>query len=152
MKSIFKKTCILGLALATLTGCNSFSRVLNPFYEPPTADALLGEKNDHALRGDTNKEDKAREALQAMASYQRAHAPQPVDPVLNPAVVRMMWIPDHLNHNGDLVPAHYYYLKVLGDRWAVQDAFELQGQLGSNRGGGDIPYVTDAEVKGSGGK
>jgi hypothetical protein len=55
-----------------------------------------------------------------------------------------MWIPDHLNKSGDLVPAHYMHVRVLGDRWAVQDAFELEEQLNVNTPGssnGATPWV-----------
>jgi hypothetical protein len=45
-----------------------------------------------------------------------------------------MWVPDHLNRHGDLVAAHYYYLRVMNDRWAVQDAFELEAQINNNSG------------------
>ena len=131
----------------TLTACGTVSQALNPFYETPDEIATLGEKNDRALRGELEKEDSARGALTAMASYRRAHAPQPTDPVVQPAIVRLMWVPDHLNKNGDLVPAHYYYLRVLNDRFAVQDAFELEAQLGSSSAGSDIPFVLDSEVK-----
>ena len=140
---------LLGTTL--LTGCGSASKYLNPFYEPPQPVALLGEANDHALNGAKDSEDKARQALEQMASYQRARDPQPVNPVIQPAVVRLMWIPDHLNRNGDLVPAHYYYLKVLKDRWAVSDAFELERQLnGSDRAAdstSNMPYVLDSDGK-----
>ena len=129
-------------AMPLLVGCNSVSNVLNPFYEPPSEVALMGEKNDRAIGGREEKVNKARVALETMASYQRAHDPQPVNPVMNPAVVRVMWIPDHLNKSGDLVPAHYYYLKVRDDYWAVTDAFELESQLGSTtKGSSNIPYV-----------
>lgn len=128
------------------------SKVLNPFYETPGAIAMQGEANDSALNGDVDKDNSAREAMQAMASYQRALPPQPVNPVIQPAVVRIMWVPDHLNRNGDLVPAHYYYLKVLSDRWAVTDAFELEGQLngpkGASAGPGNLPYVYENDLKG----
>jgi len=141
---------LLGLAALALAGCNSMSQVLNPFYETPGPIAMLGEANDSALRGEQDKDNTARQSLQAMASYQRAHAPQPVHPVVQPAVVRLMWVPDHLNSHGDLVPAHYYYLKVLKDRFAVSDAFELEGQLQGPNGSdtGNMPYVYDSEVRG----
>lgn len=137
---------LTGLILA-LAGCGASARVLNPFYEDPKPEAFLGEKNDHALNeggaGGT-KEETARKALEAMTQYRSSQAPQPVNPVMQPAVVRLMWIPDHLNRHGDLVPAHYYYLKVLGDRWAVQDAFELEQQLGGGRNQSvGIPYATE---------
>jgi hypothetical protein len=139
------------LGALSLTGCGSASKYLNPFYEPPKPVALLGEANDKALNGGADSEDKARQALEQMASYQRARDPQPVNPVMQPAVVRLMWIPDHLNRNGDLVPAHYYYLKVLKDRWAVQDAFEVENQLnGSDRASdatSNVPYVLDSDSK-----
>ena len=82
-------------------------------------------------------------AFEAMAKYRKAHTPEPAMPVIKPAVVRLMWIPDHLNRNGDLVPAHYYYLKVLSDSFAVSDAFELEEQLNGPRGSnsGNIPFV-----------
>ncbi|MBN8547977.1 MAG: hypothetical protein J0M12_01540 [Deltaproteobacteria bacterium] len=141
----------LGLTLTAgaLCSCTTVSNAMNPFYETPPPVALLGEMNDHALNGGSNNEDGARKALTAMASYKSALPPQPVDPVIQPAVVRLMWIPDHLNKNGDLVPAHYYYLKVLKDRWAVQDAFELEGQLSPNKGTGataGLPFVPESEA------
>jgi len=74
----------------------------------------------------------ARHALEVMGSYRRAQAPEPAYPVVKPAEVRLMWVPDHLNRHGDLVTSHYYYLRVLNDRWAVQDAFDLEGQLKNN--------------------
>lgn len=134
-----------------LSGCSTASKVLNPFYESPPEEALLGEKNDHALNESKGKGEKAREALEAMASYRRAQEPKPYNPVIQPAVVRLMWVPDRLNKNGDLVPAHYYYLKVLQDRWAVQDAFELQQQLNGPKGSagdaGNIPYADTSDVE-----
>ena len=103
---------------------------------------MQGEKNDHAISGQKETVDEARQALQAMASYRRTHNPEPVNPVVQPAVVRLMWVPDHLNKHGDLVPAHFYYLKVLSDRWAVQDAFELESQLhGSGSAQSTVPFV-----------
>ena len=85
-----------------------------------------------------------------MATYRRAQEPSPNDPVMQPAVVRLMWVPDHLNVHGDLIPSHYYYLKVLGDRWAVNDAFELESQL-SPRGSGSsaLPFTTKDDLDAS---
>jgi hypothetical protein len=140
---------LLAVPLLGLCACSSISNLFNPFYDPPSKVALLGEKNDHAISGENKREDTARKALDAMGSYQAAQAPQPNHPVEQPAVVRLMWIPDHLNHNGDLVPAHYYYVKVLSDRPAVTDAFELEAQLGSQKGGSsDIPYMFSDEERG----
>jgi hypothetical protein len=85
-----------------------------------------------------------------MSHYQRAHDPQPVNPVINPAIVRLMWVPDHLSKHGDLVPAHYYYVKVKDDQWALSDAFDLENQLkGSNKGqSSNIPFVyADEQVQ-----
>jgi len=78
-----------------------------------------------------------------VANNRRAQAPQPGYPVVQPAEVRLMWIPDHLNKYGDLVPQHFYYLKVLDDRWAVQDAFDIERQLneGDEGQGGATPWV-----------
>jgi hypothetical protein len=120
-----------------MTGCSSMTHVLNPFYETPSEVAYLGDKNDAALNegGGGGKGDKARAALEAMGTYQRALPAQPQNPVMQPAVVRLMWVPDHLNSHGDLVPAHYYYLKVKRDSWALQDAFELEAQLNGSTGG-----------------
>lgn len=133
---------LISTVVVNLTGCYAASQILNPFYDPPPKEAYLGEKNDNALSEGKTKSDTARQALDAMASYKRAQEPQPNNPVIQPAVVRLMWVPDHLNKSGDLVPAHYYYLKVLSDRWAVQDAFELESQLGSKGGSSGLPYVT----------
>lgn len=128
------------LVLLILTGCNSTSRVLNPFYEEPSPIAFLGEANDHALGGKSSDQG-ARKALEAAGSYGQAHVPGPNNPVMNPAVVRIMWVPDHLNSHGDLVPAHYYYLKVRNDYWAVKDSFEMEQQLGKSTGSSNIPYA-----------
>lgn len=126
-----KKALLIGL-LAVISGCNTVSKAINPFYESPPPEAYLGSKNDHALNGEKQKEEKAREALTEMGAFRPAHAPAPYNPVLQPAVVRLMWVPDRLNRNGDLIPAHYYYLRVLQDRWALQDAFEINKQLSGN--------------------
>ena len=137
----------LTLSLVLSTGCSTVGNVLNPFYEPPTETALKGERNDHAISGGGSggtSGTRARAALESMSSYQRAHDPQPVNPVIKPAIVRLMWVPDHLSAHGDLVPAHYYYVKVKDDQWALTDAFDLENQLkGSTRGARDsnIPYV-----------
>ena len=138
-------------AVLSLSSCSSLSNVFNPFYEPPSELAYQGERNDKALSGKEEKIDTARQALESMASYQRQHAPEPVKPVVQPAVYRLMWVPDHLNRNGDLVPAHYYYLKVLSDRPAVTDAFELESQLnGPGASASDVsnvPFVTEEVQK-----
>lgn len=139
-----RKLALLGLA-STMSACAATGNVLNPFYEAPPPEALLGEKNDDALNENGGKVQSAREALEHMATYQRSHAPQPVNPVLQPAVVRLMWVPDHLNKTGDLVPSHYYYLKVLKDRWAVTDAFELESQLGPKNSASTVPYQTSTK-------
>ena len=155
MRETFRKTgfnFLLCIGLLSLCGCAENSGFLNPFYEPPTEAALKGERNDNAIAGEVDKTMKARMAAEQIGKYQQAHSPQPYNPVMQPAVVRLMWIPDHLNRHGDLVPAHYYYLKVLSERWAVQDAFELEGQLngpgGASGGSSNVPFVYDNEVKG----
>jgi hypothetical protein len=137
----FRKV-VIGLLAVTCSSCTTASNLLNPFYESPTPEALLGERNDRAISGTGERAENARAALEAMATYRRTHHPQPVNPVMQPAVVRLMWIPDHLNKSGDLVPAHYYYLKVLNERWAVQDAFELESQLGPKSDSSNVPYTT----------
>lgn len=131
-----------------LSGCTTAGNILNPFYESPTAEAYKGERTDAALNESRDRDKDARKALETMASYRRAQEPEPTNPVIQPAVVRLMWIPDHLNKSGDLVPAHYYYLKVLKDRWAVQDAFELEAQLGGTNGTtANVPYVSEKDAK-----
>jgi len=145
-KSLQRARRVALLVIATsLSACAATGNVLNPFYEPPPPEALLGEKSDRALNENGGKVQNAREALEHMATYQRSHTPQPVNPVLQPAVVRLMWVPDHLNKSGDLVPAHYYYLKVLKDRWAVTDAFELESQLGPKNSASTVPYQTSTK-------
>lgn len=136
--------------IAASTGCGYASQIFNPFYETPSEVAYFGEKNDAALSNESSggRAGNARAALEAMGTYQRAHAPQPVNPVMQPAVVRLMWVPDHLNSHGDLVPAHYYYLKVKKEQWAVQDAFELEAQLGSSTGNASaVGYVNPEDLR-----
>ena len=132
--------------VSLLTGCaNKAADALNPFAEEGPN---LGKRDSSTLLGSEGGANsdavKARTALEQMGSYRRAQAPQPAYPVIQPAEVRLMWVPDHLNRRGDLVPAHYYYLKVLDDRWAVTDAFELERQLkrsGGGNSGGSTPWV-----------
>lgn len=143
MRNAFKIICLVGVLMIS-SGCNSTANLMNPFYEPPVPNALLGERTDRILNSNGGREDSARAALEKASSYRRAHDPQPVNPVVQPAVIRLMWIPDHLNKSGDLVPAHYYYVKVLSDRWAVTDAFELESQLGQGAGDvSNVPYVRE---------
>ena len=136
------KTALL-LATLSLSACGSHAvqRLFNPFYQPPTEQALQGEMNDRAISGGA-RDERARAALEHAASYKRKHLPEPVNPVMQPAVVRLMWVPDRLNRSGDLIPAHYYYLRVLNERWAVNDAFELEAQLESNSTASNIPYIS----------
>ncbi len=135
-----KYITLLSLSLL-VSGCSTMGNILNPFYETPGPEAFKGQPNDHALNEERGKEQDARAQLDQMATYERAHAPKPVNPVVQPAVVRLMWIPDHLNTSGDLVPAHYYYLKVLDDRWKVTDVFDRESQLQTGGASGAIPYV-----------
>lgn len=144
MKSIFRKSLLVVAMLST--GCSSgVADLLNPFAQ---SGPDLGAENLTPLLGDAsggdNEGTRARQALEVMGSYRRAQSPQPVYPVVQPAETRLMWIPDHLNKSGDLVPAHYMHVRVLGDRWAVQDAFELEEQLNVNTPGssnGATPWV-----------
>jgi hypothetical protein len=145
----FNRLALVVIATAS-TGCGYASQFFNPFYETPSEVAYFGEKNDAALSNESSggRAGNARAALEAMGTYQRANAPQPVNPVMQPAVVRLMWVPDHLNSHGDLVPAHYYYLKVKKEQWAVQDAFELEAQLGSTTGNASsVGYVNPEDLR-----
>ena len=138
---------IIGIAITALvcTGCGTISGALNPFQAPIKDEALQGTPSDHALKEEGNRLEKARASLEEVSRYPKAHQPQPVNPVIQPAVVRLMWVPDHLNGSGDLVPAHYYYLKVLEDRWAVTDVFEKQKLSGgSGLSDSGIPYTRSA--------
>ena len=130
----------LFLSILFLTGCTAISERLNPFNEEISKTAKLGKADDSAISGGSDKSANARTALDALSTYQSANMPQPYNPVLRPAIVRLMWVPDHLNTHGDLVPNHYYYLKVKDDQWALQDAFDIDQQLGSNTASGSIPY------------
>lgn len=141
--SILSKSLIFGGLFIVLTGfsaCGSrYADYLNPFTD--NSGPELGERTNKALlgegggRGGVTEAERARRALEVNGSYRAALAPQPYNPVWQPAVVRLMWVPDHLNSQGDLIPAHYYYLRVLNDRPAVTDAFELEQQLNQGSGG-----------------
>lgn len=144
LSGLLSAIALLGIA----SGCSHDSMdLLNPYRE--TVDEKLGVRSNQPLldggssSNSVKREDRARHALEVMNSYRRAQEPQPYYPVLQPAEVRLMWVPDHLNKNGDLVPSHYYYLRVLPERWAVQDAFELDEQLDvdSKSNGGNTPWV-----------
>lgn len=148
-KSILRVCCLV-LVSSWLSGCySSAANVFNPFagtedYEQPGV-----RSNDVVLEGGSGqKVDEARHALEVLGSQQRTAEPQPVNPVIKPAEVRLMWVPDHINKYGDLIPSHYYYLLVLRDRWATQDAFELEKQYGEGDGGASsTPWVYTGAVK-----
>jgi hypothetical protein len=124
--------CSLGCSIA-----GPAADELNPYGEG-NAVQTLGKRDQSALQnsggGGSKAALNARHALEVMGSYRRAQAPQPAYPVVRPAEVRLMWVPDHLNRHGDLVAAHYYYLRIMNDRWAVQDAFEIESQINNNTG------------------
>ena len=137
---------LLALTLVSSTACSGKAfNAINPFSE---SGPQRGERSNKAILngGNNSQESQARNALEVMNTYRRAQAPQPYMPVIQPTEVRLMWVPDHLNKAGDLVPAHYYYLKVLNGRWNVQDSFDLEQQLeGPNSRSSRTPFV----VKGS---
>lgn len=143
------KLLLISTIVLVLSGCNAISNTLNPFYESPKPIALLGERTDAALNGNVSQGQEARQALDSLSSYQRAQMPSPNKPVMYPAIVRLVWVPDRLNKFGDLVPAHYYYLKVLQDRPAVTDAFEIEAQLngpkGQNSATSGMPYILEGD-------
>jgi hypothetical protein len=150
---IMARYTFLLIALFSFNGC-MYSKTwdaLSPFQDPGPPSEHWGDSSNKTLLeevgGGTDagggQAANARAALQVMGNYRAAQPAQPTYPVVQPAEVRLMWIPDHLNKNGDLVPAHYYYLKVLDDRWAVQDAFDFESQLNATTKGegGATPWV-----------
>lgn len=159
---IVKLICLSSLSvLGACSAANTVADNLNPYADGNQVPAEYGgERNTNALGGGGaggKDADNARHALEVLGTYRKAQAPEPAYPVIQPAEVRLMWIPDHLNAVGDLVPAHYYYLRVLPDRPAVTDAFEIerqldltqsgaalsssQGNLGTGAAGGATPWV-----------
>lgn len=136
-------TLLILSSLLFSLGCASkaFDK-LNPLIESGND---TGDRNNKAILsgGRITEEETARNSLEVMNSYRRTQEPQPYLPVVQPAEVRLMWVPDHTNKAGDLVPSHYYYLKVLNDRWMVQDSFDLERQLddGKNYNSKRTPYV-----------
>ena len=146
MKGFIKLTSLL-ILVGLLSACSAqkVSDVINPFVDSSKPE--LGNRDNSAIIGSgvSEQADNARHALEVLGSYKRAQAPQPAYLIVQPAEVRLMWVPDHLNQHGDLIPAHYYYLKVLNDRWGVTDAFDIERQLdeasGSNGAGGATPWI-----------
>ncbi len=149
---MFKRsTILLFISCISLSGCFYSKAVdrLSPFQDPGPPSDSIGDTSNKTLLEETSASGSsnaanARAALEVMAKYREAQAPSPNYPVLQPAEVRLMWVPDHTNRVGDLVPAHYYYLKVLDDRWAVQDAFDMEQQLNASTKGSDggaTPWV-----------
>ena len=139
---------LAGITLASyLSACSVIgpsADELNPFNDGSQSKDFGGQRNTSALGGTaaSGKEaDAARHALEVMGTYRKAQTPEPAYPVMQPAEVRLMWVPDHLNAVGDLVPAHYYYLRVLPDRPAVTDAFEIERQLDLTQSGSAIGSV-----------
>ena len=161
MRSLFRTAILAGLTVS-LTGC-FYSKTfdgLSPFQDPGPPAEHVGDASNKTLLQEVGggsdvgggQATNARAALQVMGSYRGAQPQQPTYPVLQPAEIRLMWVPDHLNKHGDLIPAHYYYLKVLDDRPAVQDAFDLEQQLnasttGRGASGGATPWVYGEQKK-----
>ncbi|MFN8391981.1 MAG: hypothetical protein U0136_16950 [Bdellovibrionota bacterium] len=138
MKRTLSQIVCAALVLSVMTGCG-VADGLNPYSDGSTG-GDLGERNTNALGGGGGGGKQtvaARHALEVMGQYERALPPQPYYPVVKPAEVRLMWIPDHMNRLGDLVPAHYYYLRVTRDNFAMQDAFDIERSLSSRSG----PYA-----------
>lgn len=135
------------MIVGLLCSCSSSSlEVLNPYGTDNTEYTSYGKRDNSAILGNSGgrssgQSENARHALEVIGTYRAAQDPQPYYPVMQPAEVRLMWVPDHLNKSGDLVPAHYFYLKVLDDRWAVQDAFEIEKQLSTDNDGTATPWV-----------
>ncbi|HMO19053.1 MAG TPA: hypothetical protein PKA63_13180 [Oligoflexia bacterium] len=140
LKRIFIGASILCLAgMSACAAAGSVADNLNPYADGNKIPAEYGgERNTGAIMGGgggAKSAEAARHALEVMGTYRKALPPEPTYPVIQPAEVRLMWIPDHLNAVGDLIPAHYYYLRVLPDRPAVTDAFEIERQLDLSTGG-----------------
>ncbi len=150
MDSFYKhcsKLILIGVSFV-FSACSfvgPFADELNPYGNGSSSgDEYGGSRDTGAILGNgggAKSTEAARHALEVMGTYRKALPPQPNYPVIQPAEMRLMWIPDHLNAVGDLVPAHYYYLRVLPDRPAVTDAFEIERQLdlstqGAAAGGG----------------
>ena len=58
-----------------------------------------------------------------------------------------MWVPDHLDRFGNLVAAHFYYLRVRNDGFNVQDAFEIEDDLNNPTG---VPRGAGGGLSGGG--
>lgn len=140
---IRKLALVIGVLSATACSNRAFDN-LNPYDDSPETE--LGKRDNSAiLEGGANStsDERARHALEVMGSYQRAQEPQPYKPVMRPPVVRLMWIPDHLNKAGDLVPAHYYFLRIKNSEFEVADAFDRMDQLdrGATGAGSATPWA-----------
>lgn len=145
MKTVFNRIIKTGLVLclSSFISCAAAGSVadgMNPYADGNKVPAEYGgERNTGAIMGGgggAGSAQSARNALEVMGTYRKGLPPEPTYPVIRPAEVRLMWIPDHLNAIGDLIPAHYYYLRVLPDRPAVTDAFEIERQLDLSTSGG----------------
>jgi hypothetical protein len=44
----------------------------------------------------------------------------PYTPIMQPPVVQRVWVPDHLNADGDLVSGHWVYLLLEPSRWFLE--------------------------------
>ena len=148
MKRVFLKIIktLVVLSVVFLMACAQTNKVadnLNPFADGNQVPSEYGGARDTGSisggAGGAKSAEAARNALEVMGTYRKALPPEPTYPVIRPAEVRLMWVPDRLNALGDLIPAHYYYLRVLPDRPAVTDAFEIERQLDLTTVGGAAP-------------
>ena len=145
----------LGLMLSACSVAGPIADEINPYSNGSQSGTDFGgERSTSAILGNgggAGSAEAARHALEVMGTYRKALPPQPNYPVVQPAEMRLMWIPDHLNVVGDLVPAHYYYLRVLPDRPAVTDAFDIERQLDlSSQGTAAAPAVGSSSLGTSG--
>lgn len=91
---------------------------------------------------DNAKHSSARRVYDIFKAKLRQESPSPSTPVVYPAELRLMWVPDHLDELMDYVPDHYYYLKVTNDVWLTNDPYYLEKQLFYNpRKAEDLPRM-----------
>ena len=108
--------------LTLLAGCGASS-------SSHGSELSLGQRNNHALIGNSGVSLLSREERRQILHRKLAgNTAQPYHPVVYPAQLRLLWIPDRLNDK-DYIPDNYYYLRITNDIFATEDLRDLETQL-----------------------
>lgn len=97
---------VVSLGVLVLTACATTPPLQGPSTDP------------QVLYNDVTRQHRKAPPLQPRTLPVGPEAPY--TPIMQPPVVQRVWVPDHLNANGDLVSGHWVYLLLEPSRWFLE--------------------------------